>query len=247
MTEESSLEAEHRPEAIAERLASTPTSHVSDWVLGAVDGVITTFAIVAGVVGAGLAAGVVVVLGVANLLADGLSMAASRFLGAQADVERRRVARQREERHISLVPEGEREEVRQLLAAKGFRGDSLEDAVEVVTADRSTWVEFMLTEELGFAPVPERPWAAGLATLGGFIVAGSLPVLPYVVEATPVDLAGPAVWSLALTIVAFVVVGVLKGRVVGLPATRSALRTLSVGGAAALVAFGVGFLLRDLV
>lgn len=108
---------------------------MSDWVLGAVDGVVTTFAIVAGVVGAGLSAGVVVVLGLANLAADGLSMGASRYLGAQADLERRDRATRRERAHIRLVPEGEREEVRQILAGKGFAGDQLEDAVDVIAED----------------------------------------------------------------------------------------------------------------
>lgn len=121
-----SLERDHTPAAVSARLAVKPRSTLSDWVLGAIDGAITTFAIVAGVVGASLSAGVVVVLGLANLLADGLSMAASRYLSAQADLERRQNAELRERRHIALVPEGEREEVRQLLTSRGFAGEDLE-------------------------------------------------------------------------------------------------------------------------
>lgn len=214
--------------------------------LGAIDGAITTFAIVAGVVGAGLSAGVVVVLGVANLVADGMSMAAGRYLGAQADLERRRVARRREHQHIALVPQGEREEIRQILAAKGFVGPELESAVDVITADTETWVDFMLTEELGFAPEPDRPVPAATATFLGFVVCGALPLAPFIVDAAIVDVAAPSVWSGGLTALAFGFVGALKAQLVGLARLPSAARTIAVGGGAASLAFLVGYLLQDL-
>lgn len=240
------LHREHLPDAVSSRLAIRTSSTLSDWMLGAVDGAITTFAIMAGVVGAGLAAGVVVVLGVANLVADGLSMAASRFLGARAELERREVARLRERRHIALVPEGEREEVRQLLAAKGFTGEELELGVEVITREADTWVDFMLTEELGFAPEPDRPLVAATATFVGFAVAGVLPLVPFIVDLSIVNIAAPSLWSVGLTAVAFCLVGVLKARIVDSDPVRAALSTLIVGGSAAALAFLIGFLLRDL-
>ena len=240
------LRREHSPGAVSSRLAVRSTSTLSDWVLGAVDGAITTFAIMAGVAGAGLSAGVVVVLGVANLVADGLSMAASRFLGARADLERREIARVREHRHIELVPEGEREEVRQLLAAKGFADGELEIGVDVITRDVDTWVDFMLTEELGFAPQPDRPLVAATATFGGFVAFGVLPLLPFIVNLSIADIASPSAWSVGLTAVAFCAVGMLKARVVGSDPIRAALSTLGVGGSAATLAFVIGFLLRDL-
>jgi VIT1/CCC1 family predicted Fe2+/Mn2+ transporter len=187
--EPTDLEQEHRPEAVASRLDAPRSSILSDWVLGAVDGVVTTFAIVAGVLGAGLSAGVVVVLGLANLAADGLSMAASRYLGAQADLERRDRAARRERSHIRLVPEGEREEVRQILARKGFSGGQLEDAVDVIAGDEDTWVEFMLTEELGFSVEPDPPRRAAGATFAGFVAFGALPIIPFVVDVAFVDVA----------------------------------------------------------
>ncbi|MDH4171037.1 MAG: VIT1/CCC1 transporter family protein [Acidimicrobiia bacterium] len=242
----SELRTEHHPAAIADRLADERSSYLQDWVLGAVDGTITTFAIAAGVVGAGLSSGVVVVLGVANLLADGLSMAASRYLGAQSELERRASARRRERQHISLVPEGEREEVRQILAAKGFAGTDLASAVEVITADPDTWVDFMLTEELGFLAQPDRPIAAATATFVGFVVCGVLPIAPFVVASTSIDVAMPWMWSGTLTAAAFVAVGALKGRLTGGRPIRSALQTLAVGGTAAAIALLVGHLLRDL-
>ena len=240
------LEGEHTPTAISARLERTGVSYLSDWVLGAIDGAITTFAIVAGVLGAGLSAGIVVVLGVANLLADGLSMAASRYLGAQAELERRAHARSRERHHITVVPDGEREEVRQILEAKGFAGADLEQAVEVITADEEIWIEFMLTEELGFAPQPDRPIGAAVATLLGFTFCGALPLTPFIVDAFAGDVTSPGAWSAGLTALAFGLVGAYKGHLVGLARLPSALKTLAVGGTAATLAFLVGYLLRDL-
>lgn len=240
------LEGEHTPAAVSARLGRSGVSYLSDWVLGAIDGAVTTFAIVAGVLGAGLSAGVVVVLGVANLLADGLSMAASRYLGAQAELERRAHARRRELHHITVVPDGEREEVRQLLETKGFNGDDLEQAVQVITADQEGWIEFMLTEELGFAPQPDRPLGAAVATLLGFILCGLLPITPFIIDATAGDVIRPEAWSAGLTAAAFALVGALKGHLVGLARLPSALKTLSVGGTAATLAFLVGYILRDL-
>ncbi len=240
------LKDEHTRVAVTERLATGSSSSLQDWVLGAVDGAITTFAIVAGVLGAGLSAGVVVILGVANLIADGLSMAASRYLGAQAELERRENARRREHNHIDLVPDGESEEVRQLLAAKGFVGDDLNTAVGVITDDRETWVEFMLTEELGFPPEPDRPLAAASATFLGFVAVGVLPIAPFVIDVAMTPVASPTAWSVGLTAAAFCIVGAIKGHVVGVARLPAALRTLAVGGTAATLAFVISVALRDL-
>jgi VIT1/CCC1 family predicted Fe2+/Mn2+ transporter len=242
-----SLAAQHTPEAIAERLrAAVQPSHVGDYVLGAVDGTVTTFAIVAGVAGTGLPGGVALVLGLANVLADGLSMAASNYLKARSDahvVERRR---RLEERHIDAVPEGEREEIRQIFAAKGFDGPLLEEAVAAITRDRRRWVDTMLTEEWGLPLTSPHPGRAALATFVAFLGAGLVPLAPLACEGW-LGATRTFISSALAAALTFAVVGAWRGRVAGRSAWRGAGETLLIGGGAAAVAYLVGVALRGLV
>lgn len=236
------LHEEHRPDAVAHRLARRAGhGYLGDAVLGAIDGCVTTFAVVAGVAGAGLPRGVALVLGFSNLIADGFSMAASNFERARSEESRVARAREAERKHIELVPEGEREEVRQILAAKGFEGEDLERAVAVVTGERERWIDFMVVEELGLAPLPPAPLRAALATFGAFLAVGTIPLLPFVWMSG----ASPGLFaaSAAATAGAFLLVGWLQGRELGIRPGLAALRTLAVGGSAAALAFLVARIL----
>lgn len=239
------LLTEHQPDAVRRRLADGPSpSYLRDAVYGAIDGTVTTFAVVAGVAGASLDESVVVILGMANLLADGFSMAVSNYLGARAQDAERRQAREREALHIALVPDGEREEVREILRRKGFAGDQLDAAVAVITADRDRWIDTMMTDELGFAGGSGSPVRAALATLLAFVTVGFLPLGAYVLEAVVgVEVGAPLLWSALLTAGAFLIVGVLRARFTGQQSLRSVLETLLLGGGAAALAYLVGTLL----
>lgn len=238
----SGLAREHTPAAIEARLRRGPArSHLRDFVYGAIDGTVTTFAVVAGVAGAGLDPTVVLILGVANLVADGFSMAASNFLGARSEEQRRERTRREEERHVDVVPHGEREEVRQLLGGWGLEGPLREEVLDVVTADRERWVRLMMEQEHGLPASTSRPSLAALATFVAFVVVGSIPLAPFVVDGLPgADVDAPFAWSAATTALAFLLVGVGKAVVVGQSRWRSGLETLFVGGSAAGLAYLVG-------
>jgi len=236
------MEHEHSIQAIRNRLAAGPRqNYLRDWIYGGIDGSVTTFAVVTGVTGARLPAIVIVVLGFANLIADGFSMAASNFLGTKAEHDDFQRMEAIEHRHIDLEPEGEREEVRQIFARKGFAGADLDRAVELITADRQRWVQTMLADEYGLPQSVRSPGLAAISTFSAFIVCGLVPLVPFLLSASQ------ALWlSILLTGIVFFIIGSVKSRWSTVTWWRSGLSTLLVGGIAAALAYAVGLVLRDL-
>ena len=236
------LEHGHSREEIAERLGGNRgRGHLRDAVYGAIDGTVTTFAIVAGVVGADLSTAIILVLGLANVLADGFSMAAANYSGTKAELDDALRLRRVEERHIREAPDGEREELRQILAAKGLDGAVLDAATDAIARDRKSWVDIMLVDEYGLAPVDPHPMRAALATFAAFVAAGLIPLVPFLLTATDAF-----AWSTVLTAFVFFGIGTFKSRWSLAPWWRSGLETLTIGGTAAAIAYGVGAALGSL-
>lgn len=228
----------HSKSEIADRLAGGGQGgHLRDLIYGGIDGAVTTFAIVAGVEGAGLPSHIIIALGIANVLADGFSMAAGNYSGTKADLDDRNRLREVEARHIRDHPEGEREELRQILELKGLKGQVLEDAVDAISAETQRWIEIMLTDEYGLAPVDPTPMRAALATFGAFLAAGVVPLIPFVFGLTQAFL-----WATLATGVVFFAIGAAKSRWSLAPWWRSGLETLLIGALAAGIAYFVGSL-----
>lgn len=232
----------HTPDAIRLRLEqATPHSYLRDWVYGGIDGAVTTFAVVSGVAGAQLGARVVLILGVANLVADGFSMAASNYVGTKTERDHLERAQATEERHIREDPDGEREEVRQIFERKGLSGVTLDAVVGEITSDRDRWVKTMVTEEYGLPREVRSPLAAALATFSAFALCGAVPLLPFFAGG------GQAYsTSAALTGLVFFGIGSLKGRVAASPWWHSAIETVGIGSIAAAVAYLIGILLKGI-
>jgi len=234
------LEHSHTSDAIRARLAQDPRiSYLRDWIYGGIDGVVTTFAVVAGVVGADLPSRVVLVLGLANLVADGFAMAAGNYTGTQAERDDYDRLLAVEHKHIAVVPDGEREEIRQIFGGKGFSGDQLERIVDVITADDSRWAKTMVVEEYGLAPTPKSPILAALSTFAAFMLCGLVPLVTYLG-------AGGLVSCVIATGVVFFAIGAIKSRWSLTAWWWSGLGTFFIGMSAAALAFGVGFGFRML-
>lgn len=241
--EEPKLEHDHSEEAIRERLANDKRpSYLRDWVYGGIDGGVTTFAIVAGVVGADLSSRVILILGLANVLADGFSMAAGNFSGTKTEVDEIKRLREREKRHIRLAPDGEREEIRQIFAAKGLKGEVLDRAVEAITSDEDRWIAAMMSDEYGLAQMVRSPWIAALSTFFAFLICGAVPLMPYVLFVP-----NAFAWAIASTAIVFAIIGSAKSLWSLQPWWLSATETMAIGGVAAAVAYLVGDYLRTIV
>lgn len=237
------MEHDHSAEAIHDRLVAGPThNYLRDWIYGGIDGSVTTFAVVSGVSGAELSPLIILILGFANLFADGFSMAASNFLGTKAELDDWRRLEAIENRHIDLAPEGEREEVKQIFQLKGFEGDDLRRIVDLVTSDRQRWVHTMLTEEYGLPREVRSPSIAAASTFAAFVVCGLVPLLPYLLG-VPQSLA----LSMAMTGVVFFAIGSAKSKWSTTSWWQSGLTTLLVGAVAASLAYVTGLLLKNLV
>jgi VIT1/CCC1 family predicted Fe2+/Mn2+ transporter len=248
MTESSeALKSQHEPEAVRTRLAGEREhSYLSDGVLGAIDGGVTTFAVVSGVVGGGLTATVALILGFANLLADGFSMAISNYQATKSTREQAEELRLREAEHIERIPEGEREEIRQIYARKGFDGEALEHAVELITSDKALWIDTMIQEEYGLPLETPNPVKAGAVTFIAFSLAGIVPLIPFIFqpEQAAID-TFPS--SIAFTALTFAGIGLLKGKALNRPLLHSGFETLVTGGIAAAIAYAMGKILRSII
>lgn len=243
------LKSSHTPAAIRKRFQlGIEHSYLKDFVYGAIDGTVTTFAVVSGVAGAGLPSNIVIILGIANLIGDGFSMAVSNYLATRSEEQLREQAWKEEENHIRIFPEGEREEIRQIFARKGFQGPELERVVNIITSNSEEWIKTMMKEELGLTLEGPSPKRAALSTFLAFVFIGSIPLISFVWEAIfPFSLVyDPFFISAILTGMAFFAVGALKARFVGQRWPLAGIETLLMGGCAAILAYFVGVLLKGL-
>ncbi|MCF6344286.1 MAG: VIT1/CCC1 transporter family protein [Devosiaceae bacterium] len=237
------MDHSHEPDAIRARLAEGPkANYLRDWIYGGIDGAITTFAIVAGVVGANLSVGVILVLGLANLVADGFSMAASNYSGTKSEHDDYERIKAIELRHIRNYPEGEVEEIRQIYARKGFEGKELEAMVKLITAKEDVWLDTMLKEEHSISPIQRSPIRAALATFIAFSICGAVPLIPFLL-----GMDASAIIASIMTGMVFLAIGAAKSLWSLQRWWSSALETFFIGMFAAGLAYGIGVGLRALV
>lgn len=215
---------------------------IHDIVYGANDGIVTTFAIVSGVAGAQLAPHIVIILGFANVLADGLSMGLGNYLSIKSKRDNYHRLLKQELREIKEVPHFERAEIEQIYRKKGFSGTNLETVVSVITSDKDVWAETMMREEHGLtAEDTDFPALHGLMTFLAFLCFGSIPISPYFLP-LPDTVRFPA--AIVSTGLALLLVGLMRSWVTRERMFKGPLEILTVGALCAAAAYGVGVMLR---
>lgn len=212
-------------------------NYVRDLILGFNDGLVSVYAVVAGVLGAGFLARDIAVAGVAAGIAGALSMGIGEYLSTKSQAEYYEAERRLEAQHIRDYPELEREELREFFRAKGIEGELLDQVMQRVTSDPDRFLDVMMREEFGTNPQVERsPLRAGGIIMLAFVAGAALPIAPFVfLEARP------GVWvASGLAVLGLALAGGIKGWVSGIGKARSALEMVALGAAAALVTYGVG-------
>ncbi len=245
----------HQPHDEA-RLHDVPTgilgrfqSYITEFVYGGIDGAVTTFAVVAGAAGAGLGINTTLILGFANLIADGFSMSVGAYLAAKTDEETYDRALKQEYWEVDHLPEVERAEIREIYQAKGFKGELLEQVVDVICADKDRWVDEMMKSELELFQEDKKPLAKAWMTFVSFNLVGFVPLAVYVLHYMPwmAEYTTSELFTLSAsaTGLAFVGIGVLKARVNSRPVLRSIAETVLLGALAAVLAYAAGDVLES--
>ncbi len=223
--------------------------YISEFVYGGIDGAVTTFAVVAGAEGASLGITVVIILGLANLIADGFSMSVGNYFSTKATRDNFDRNKAIEYWEVDNLKDTEKDEIREIYRAKGFKGELLDQVVDVITSNKEVWVDTMMKEELEMTKDDKTPLKTASATFLSFILVGSIPLLSYIFASSEMTMQGPTlfIYSSALTGIALIIVGSLKSIVTERNIMAGIAETLFLGGLAALLAYFVGDVLESIV
>ena len=221
--------------------------YLPEVVYGSIDGIVTTFAVVAGSVGADLTINIILILGMSNLLADGLSMSIGSYLSRKAEQDNYKKHLGIEAWEIENMPDTERQEVIDIYKAKGFNGHELEVVVNRITSNKQVWLDTMMKDELGLTPEKKSPYRSGLSTFLAFVVAGGIPLVAYVFSYSGELGVNPFFLSIGFTLLAFIFIGYIKTYVTKIGLLRSILETLILGTTAATAAYLLGDYLEKML
>lgn len=218
----------------------TAGATVRDIVIGMSDGLTVPFALAAGLTGAIDRAGIIVTAGLAEIAAGSIAMGLGGYLAARSDAEHYAKEREREKREVVEIPEEEKREVAHVFHSYGLTDDESGPIVEALAKHPKKWVDFMMRFELGLErPDPKRALVSALTIAGSYIAGGLIPLAPYIATLyiRQASILTALFYSVALTLLALLVFGFIKGRFTGTHPARSALQTALIGSLAAGAAF----------
>jgi VIT1/CCC1 family predicted Fe2+/Mn2+ transporter len=214
---------------------------VRDIVIGMSDGLTVPFALAAGLSGAIAASRIVVTAGLAEVAAGAIAMGLGGYLAARSDVEHFANERQREEQEVIEKPLAEEQEVAEVFRGYGLSEAEISPIVAALRKRPAEWVDFMMRFELGLEkPQPTRARNSALTIAGSYVAGGMVPLLPYMLMTSARK---ALLVSIAVTLLALIVFGYVKGRFTGRTPVRSALQTAAVGSLAAGAAFAIARLI----
>jgi VIT1/CCC1 family predicted Fe2+/Mn2+ transporter len=215
----------------------TATDTVRDVVIGMADGLTVPFALAAGLAGAIDSSAVIVTAGLAEIAAGAIAMGLGGYQAARTDAEHYQAELAREERETREVPRVEVEEVAAVFRRYGLTDDQIWPILKRITEDRRRWVDFMMRFELGLDPPDPRRARRSALTIGGsYVLGGFVPLAPYLAIAHVSTALGV---SIAVTLVALFVFGMVKARFTGVAPARGGGQMLLTGGMAAAAAFAI--------
>ena len=216
-------------------------SSLSDFILGAQDGLVNVLGVILGIAAATNDARIVLVAGLATTFAESISMGAVAFTTTLADADLYQSEREREYRHIEEIPNLEKQEIRDIYEKKGFNGKLLDHIIETVTANQDVWVAVMMAEEHQLSPIDRKQawraaWVVGVSAVIGSLV----PLAPF-----PFLSVSTSMWvSVLVTALVLFTIGYYKAHItVGRP-MRSGLEMTLIGTISALAGYAVGALLK---
>lgn len=222
--------------------------YVGDVVLGGLDGILTSFAIVSGAAGAKLAPEIVPILGLATLVADGIAMGASAFLSAKSQREFYEEQQRREYAEVEAIPEVESREMYDIYRGRGYSDKHAQDLVDILSQNKDRWVKAMLVEELGLLEDERKPAISAMAVFGSFVVSGMAPLLVYLAGLfVGVSMGVAFIISIVSSAVALFILGAAKVLLTKRNPMRAGLEMLFVGSLAGGAAYAIGAALHALV
>ena len=208
---------------------------VRDVIIGMSDGLTVPFALAAGLSGAVGQSSIIVVAGIAEIVAGSISMGLGGYLAAQSDADHYASELAREYREVKEVPHKEREEVAEIFKEYGVREEELKPILDNFEKNPDMWVDFMMKHELGLdKPHPRRQLVSARTIALSYITGGIVPLLPYILFSEP-HIA--LLFSIIFTLIALVIFGYVKSKYIGVNPWKGALRTSIVGALAAGAAF----------
>ncbi|MDQ2974128.1 MAG: VIT1/CCC1 transporter family protein [Acidobacteriota bacterium] len=219
----------------------TASEVVRDIVIGMSDGLTVPFALAAGLTGAVRSTGIIVTAGLAEIAAGSIAMGLGGYLAAKSDAEHYFKEREREKREVAEIPHEEMKEVAEVFQEYGLSAAETQPIVEALRRQPKKWIDFMMRFELGLEkPDPRRALTSAVTIGGAYIAGGFIPLAPYMFTS---DASIALLFSVAVTLLALLIFGFIKGRFTGMRPLRSALQTALIGsvaaGAAFLIAWGI--------